>query len=451
MFKQSFIILSLVLAASCSSKKSSTVDALNSKDKESSAKTTLDTSEERILHITEAGTKYSRVFSTGSENIRPLSEAEKLAGANESEYMVEIAEKLLNSDPLDFLLAEKLINHVLRKEPKHNKALFIKGAIGIAKLSEGAGKQAKLQLKLAEYEKFSRDILDTQNKALINFAFNPSKSIVLIKEYSDSVDYIKKNLMPTLNKAKELFLSINNEFVINVSDDRGSSLAVSCFEDPLLDFYCSQDFLANLKKKIKTITIDSIDLKVLVGSIDSILNNLIMVTAYNVDDAEELYNKIKPMVDSSTDEEISQVINDYPSLLTLNEKHELATINTSLDKMLKDALDFADMRATLCQNESREHNAIGDICISEDQEDIIEESISAMAGPEMVVLGHDVNGLDVNVLANASSLFLNPLADLKVLMPSKFDTRGKAVLEDNKALSGIFPNNDIVQKVKSLK
>jgi len=151
-----------------------------------------------------------------------------------------------------------------------------------------------------------------------------------------------------------------------------------------------------------------------------------------------------------TAEEMVQLINEYPNFLALHPKHQLPQLASSLPQVLGHALDLSTLRNELCQNPERRGHILDSICIGLEFTQIAEKALDLLAGPKEFSLGRNGEGQEVMILTDLSIILNSPIQDLKNLLPTHFDSKGRPVNFPDKTLGGLFPNGDIFEKLNEL-
>lgn len=80
----------------------------------------------------------------------------------------------------------------------------------------------------------------------------------------------------------------------------------------------------------------------------------------------------------------------------------------------------------------------------------MQEALDMLSGPKPVSLGLDAQGQKVMIVTDLSTYLSNPVKDLKTLAATEYDENGKAIYNVEPNLNGLFPNGDLLEKVKTL-
>jgi hypothetical protein len=153
-----------------------------------------------------------------------------------------------------------------------------------------------------------------------------------------------------------------------------------------------------------------------------------------------------------TAEEVTNLLREFPDLLTLEHDNELGEVAKNATAAIKNTLALDDMKSELCSGKSRNEKTslFFPICLDIEMVNSLRMGADLLAGPKEIVLGQDDSGQDVKILIDLTKVLKTPIADIKALLPVSFDNDGNPVDYPDQTMGGLFPNGDLIAKFKKL-
>lgn len=388
----------------------------------------------------------------------------QLAGETESDYIkrqIRMAEILAQS-PIGFPHAARTLDFVLKIAPNNDKALFYSASLDLIMSYEGIGYKAEplvdnkedyalavKELKEKGYPEWSDFLLNkkgsqynnyrsVQKDLLSNIQNGFKKAIKKLNKIDQDVE-----LVLTQIKADTKEIEYN---CVDYSDEYGDYTECDLKEEMV--------GLQTLEPKKKIV--DQADVKSIVGMLKGYLNYTRLYSAYSIEGAEEIGKRQKALIQELgrelTDEENDEIISSASEFMTLTPENELGDMVNSLTEMVEIAMDLDALGDKLCDAESRKNNLIGQICLGEGFREGAVEILSYLEGPKEHTLGLDSEGNLVTIMVDLPAFLKNPVKDLKATIydATAYDSNGSSRIAKEPKLNGLFPNNDLLEKLKSV-
>ena len=399
---------------------------------------------------TELGPK-SISTSVSEKNAKQLAEVEPIKASQK--YLL-IGEILLQSGAIKF--ADEMFDKASELDGNNSRARFL-SAISKSTLSlEGFSERFKNLLPYKLNTKISKTAGSIRNKVhsqAWELITQLPKGELKVNDYRDVQKYINKRVLPAYKVAAEKLRVLEGEhFTLNLNlFDLGLKPESRPTCKKVKQFWECEGNIENMyiTRASRGIEVDGSDIKLLKGTYMTVVNSLKLATGYNL---KGLKTVLSDLLKSSpnTDKNIVEAIKKQKNLLELEAENELPSLAANSEVVLQDLLDFSTLQDEVCRND-RTNNLFTSICINTDQRQMIENSIEALVAPSLITLGKDSSGKVVNVMFDLNQLISSPHHDLKALLPNEFDGLGNSVSAPDATFNGIFPDGDILKKLRSIK
>ena len=238
------------------------------------------------------------------------------------------------------------------------------------------------------------------------------------------------------------------------------SYSSNCNQDPTTGWNCTQytDQGSYSDPKLPNVYhIDQHDLKIMKMSMMAIADQIRLSTAFAFKDIEFAIRRLKALdqvrrdagSDGLTAQDVVGVIRHYNRLFTLETDNQLSEIAKSTSQVLKNGIELANLKSTICDGTDRtaDNSLIRPICIEASMVDSLQIGLDLLAGPKEVTIGNDEDG-NINIVMDVNAILNHPPKDLKDLLPTTFDANGNPMSYPDATMGGLFPNGDIVNKLK---
>ena len=180
------------------------------------------------------------------------------------------------------------------------------------------------------------------------------------------------------------------------------------------------------------------DLKTMRGAVLAFADDIRLKTAYSMEGLEQIQKTIKKSGKTLTTREVVELFMESRPFLKLERDQQLGELAASGGEVLKHAMDLATAESELCGR------AVGKSCEGAGIIQGIQDGIDLLAGPREIAIGNQ------KVVIDVTRLLADSPKDLKDFLPKHFDNRGEAVNVPDKTMGGLFPNGDIIEKLKGL-
>jgi len=390
-----------------------------------------------------------------------------LSSSESAEKLARMGEILLGQE--GFTVAYEIFKEALDKDPGNAKANFYKAFLNPIMKFKGFTKRVYKLSSAREKQKlinFEQDLKNKNMPEVFNFITKMSRDKSQFENYSDAQDFLRKEVLQALSESVENINQIssssfqvlfNQQKFDHSAGYKNTYTSSSCYQDSNYNYTCN-DYSYTYEKSydgIIKLDIDRKDLKIIKGYFKTLANYLRLGTAYSINNVQDLGDRLKEMDDENGSKKLTafQVVYEIQKnkdIFVLNDSNLLADLKINLQETLNDAQDFIDLNGEFCKSHLRENNLIKSICINEGTATDIKKAINLLSGPDYVVIGQDKQKNDVRVMVDISAMLENPINDLKEYLPTDFDGNGKATTYPDKTFKGLFPNGDIIEKLKEV-
>lgn len=390
----------------------------------------------------------------------------KNALENDLDYaqrLTRVGEILINN-PVGFSHANDLFNDALKLDPGNDKALFYSALTGIVMKFEGAAKRMK-----KFYDK-PEDYDEMLNSVKENFKYPEFVKFITgrvnTKEFRNVHDikrFVQMDITDAFESAAKKLNMIDQdvELIITQLKTDNTEIEYDCHEiteDDSTYTTCSlkeqMDSVSALPAQINTV--DTKDIKIISSGLKAYATAFKLYTGYSLEGTEQ-FNKETETLESQlgrelTEKENHQIVKKYNNLFTLERDHRWNEVVADLEGMIYTAMDLETLNNRFCDTGLRESNLIKTICFDEDSREVMQKALDYLSGPQEISIGKDENNQDVKIMIDLPAYLSNPLEDLKSLLPIEYNEDGTGIyLQEEPELNGLFPNKDLLEKIKQLK
>lgn len=383
--------------------------------------------------------------------------------------------------PEGFQYADEMFGKALELDPNNNKANFYKAVTEPAMLGKGFIPRIERLLtdenNLRDVEKLRESIEKLDMPELTDFAKNLPASEKAFLSYYDVQRFEREKLLPALKVAADRLNKIDvskTPLELRVNPDRLKTDPVRKESSYSYQYeYCNNNngyyqcqenhyngSYGDLEKPQTVYHVDKHDLKIIQSSYTAMIASVQIATAYSQKDSEFAIRRLKGLASlrersedrNVTAEDVTNLLREFPELFTLEKDNELAQVAGNVSSILKNALSFNDMKSELCDSKTRtiKNASIFPICLTSNMVDSLKMGVDLLAGPKEIDLGTDAQGRTVRIMIDISKILKNPPADLKALLPVSFDDNGNPENYPDTTMGGLFPNGDIIEKMKKV-
>lgn len=393
--------------------------------------------------------------------------SKRVSGETDKEYSAKLARigEILVTNPVGVAHAHEMFTRALEINPKNNKALLYSAFTGVLMSLEGSvGRTRNLFEDPAQYDS-TIDFLTNRLKypEFVKF-ITGNQTQAEFKNYQEVKKFVNNNVIDAFEKANKTLNKIDGNVDIILTRIQSSNL------DPQRDYICFDKVEDNisfvqcrLNRKLPdtvtlpalTSTVDSMDVKILANAFKAYSAALKLYTAYKITGQRHLTNELRlkefKVQRGLTDRERHLIVNRYPVYATLEDDNRLKEIIEDLEGVVEATMDLESLNNQFCMNNLRIKNLFEVICFSETARADLEKALDLLSGPSEYTIGPDINDNDVTILVDLPSFINNPLQDLKTLAPGQYNPDGSSNYTNEPMLNGLFPNNDLLEKIKQLK
>ncbi len=386
----------------------------------------------------------------------------------ESETDLEYADKLtrvgeiLINNPVGMFQAHGLFEKALAINPNNQKALFYSAITGLVEPLKGSVNRGKDLLdnpaKFDELVKYIKE--EVKYPEILDLIVGKSGAAKFNSE-QDIKRFVQVEVVGAFDKAVSKLGKVNTdiELIITQLSTNNSEKEVNCHttetpmgEATVCEIEEEMDSISALKAK--TYSVDSKDVKIIANGLKAYAAALKLYTPYSIEGSKALANEInakkQKLGRGLKDIELHSILRRYTNFLTLEKDHQLDEVANSLSDIVKAAMDLETLNNEFCETNLRSHNLIKNICFSEDARENLELALEFLSGPREVKLGQSQNGSDVTIVVDLPGYLKNPVRDLKTLLPTEYDENGRSKITTEPELNGLFPNRDLLEKMKQL-
>ena len=373
--------------------------------------------------------------------------------------------EILLSKPEGIIHAQEMFKKSLKLDPNDAKANIYSSLLNPVLTSKGFLTRFSAQLEkngnvdvAAEKEKLAK----MNVKEFTEFALTMPSGKTAAKNYEDVRKFIREDFVQELDASIKMLDNVKAERTVLSYLDLSSSKAAptSSATSAVItssDAPKSWDEAA-IEREVehastvanKEYVVDNYDIKALKIILKTHKNALTIATSIGLSGVEEVVAKIKS-TSAKTDKQIIAAIKSQPQFLNIEaSKEELTTIFDHTEEVMNDMIDFSKISKEVCGTDARKANLASNICVSEAAADKINELLMFVVGPKSVLLGYDANNEEVLVEVNLRGLVYTRVFSFQELLPTKFDSNGKAVDVADQTFGGIIPNGDLISKLKTV-
>jgi len=416
-----------------------------------------------------------------SDKKRPTNKSDKTVSTKKlstdsnkthADKLARVGEILVNN-PVGITHAHDLFEQALKIDPTNKKALFYSAFTEIVMAFEGSLKRAK---PLYENPKDYREMLkyvknEIKYPEFVDF-IKGEKGKKKFKDLQALKKFVQNEVVDAFEAAQSKLNKIdgNVELIMTqLKTENGEDELYNCRTETetwengngttSTDTYTECDYRQGEMTSMsvlpaKTATVDKKDLKVIASGIKGYATVFKIYTAYSIKGQKHLQNELKvkeiELGRSLTEEESNNIVKKYQQYMTLEKDHKMGEVVADLEGMIEVAMDLETLNNRFCDNQRREDNLIKSICFNPEARKNMQEALDMLSGPKPVSLGTDTNGNEVKILTDLSAFLKNPVQDLKDLAATEYDEEGRSVYNVEPELNGLFPNNDLLEKMRIL-
>lgn len=389
--------------------------------------------------------------STSTSKANSLIEEGKTSEA--AEVYARIGEILLGT-PQGIFHSEEMFSKSLSINPNNERANIYSAVLAPQLTLKGYLKRfnildnSKNKSNIAQSEK---EINKLGLKEFTDFFLVMPKGTVEAKNMEDLRKFVRNEYVKELDNSIKKLEKIKEANLVLALDlnqyNKNKVKTVVCTVDTAGEYICDDEkaFLYEAKYNV-----DKYDIKALSIILRTQRNALTIVNSIGLQGFEDVVAKVKALSNKS-DREVVAAIKSQPKLLKLEgTRQDVVDIFDHVEETMNDLIDFSKISKEVCNSVERKDNLANSICVSEEAAEKIRDALTYVVGPKEVVLGVDAKGEDVTVEVNARALIDSQVANLQELLPTKFDSAGKAIAVKDLTFKGIIPNADLIKKLKTV-
>jgi hypothetical protein len=377
--------------------------------------------------------------------------------------LTRVGEILVNN-PVGFTHAHDLFNKALTIDPSNNKALFYSAFTGIMMSVKGTLNRGKSLLDDPKDFNLYVDHLTTKVKypEYVDFLVG-KKDQSKFTDYQDIKKFLQNEVVDAFESANKKLNKIdgNVEVILTQLKTSNTETEYNCQDitEDSGDTYTSCDLKEEMTEltslPAKTISVDTKDIKILASGLKGYATVFKLYTAYSIKGQKHLANEMTvkevQLGRSLTEKETHRIVSNYSDYLTLEKDHRMDEIVRDLETIVELGMDLETLNNQFCDSELRESNLIKTICFDKEARSSMEKALDQLSGPQEVILGQDSTGAEIKILMNLPAYLNNPVQDLKNLVPTEYNEDGSVNHTVEPELNGLFPNKDLLEKLKELK
>jgi hypothetical protein len=375
--------------------------------------------------------------------------------------------------------ADRMLDRALKLNSGNSKANFYKAQTGIAMVFKGyfslaEGLFSHNHKAMKDFERGRREIEKLKLPEVSMFSFDLQQGDAPWTSYYQAQRFVREKLYPAVQASIALIDKIDTSkpLKLNFTPARLEPDPVRreynydssyCYYTPQDGYTCnhySYGGTYGTKKLPNEYFLDRHDILIYRSAMQSVLDTIRLATAYSFESSEHAVRRMRVIdainkeqgMKGITTREVVETLKQHRNLLKLESDQELPQLAQSTSEVLRRALDFASMKAELCDSKERnETNAVVfPICIAAETVEDLQLSLDALAGPKEVTLGWDDADQKIKIVMDMSRALKNPVRDIKALLPTTFAADGSAVKWPDPTLGGLFPNGDFIEKIKKI-
>ena len=391
--------------------------------------------------------------------------SKRLSIESDTEYAAKLARvgEILVNNPVGVTHAHDMFQKALQIDPQNNKALFYSAFTEILMTMKGSMNRGKdLMDNPDDYSNMIKHLTEkVKYPEFVEFVVGTSGQSKF-KNYQDIKRFLQNEVVGAFDNASNKLNKINGnvELILTQLKTENTEIEYNCQEVEEDGYnYTSCDLKEEMNSisalPAQTASVDLNDIKILSSGIKGYATVFKLYTAYSITGQKNLSNEIQvketSLGRSLTDKETHRIVSRYSDYLVLEKDHKMDEIVQDLESIVEVGMDLETLNNQFCDNDSRSANLIKTICFSETAREDMQKSLDYLSGPQETVLGQDVNGADVKILIDLPAYLNNPVQDLKTLIPSEYNEDGSGKFTTEPNLNGLFPNKDLLDKLKQLK
>jgi hypothetical protein len=380
--------------------------------------------------------------------------------------------------PEGFQYADQMFDKALALDPNNAKANIYKSVTEPMMALKGYIARVEPLMNRKDtraLERLRQNIRNLNMPELDDYSENLASGQTSFQNYHDVQRFMRTQVLPAMQDGVDRLNRVDASTPIQFNFTPARALIdptrktyyysygySSCTNDPTQGWRCTEDegtYESSDKQLPNLYFVDRYDLKIMKASMLAMVDSIRLATAFSSEGSEDALKQIKAVSDirqeDGTDlssQDVIQILNSYPALFTLESDQQLGAIAGSAAQALQYGMELANLQDTLCKGTSRDatNSLISPICFEADTVSSLQTGLDLIAGPKVVSIGTDEDGNDVNILMDVNAILNHPPQDLKTLLPNQFDKLGNPTQYPDPTMAGLFPNGDIVSKLKQL-
>ncbi len=391
--------------------------------------------------------------------------SKRLSIENDKEYAAKLARigEILVNNPVGVTHAHDMFNRALEIDPQNNKALFYSAFTEILMAMKGSMNRGKSLLDdPKDYDAYIEHLTNkVKYPEFVDFVIGRD-SQSKFKDYQDIKRFVQNEIVEAFENASTKLNKVNGDvnIILTQLKTENTELEYNC-QDIVEDEYSYTN--CELKEEMssmealpaETVTVDLNDVKILASGLKGYSTVFKLYTAYSIKGQKHLSNEIRvkelDLGRDLTDKELHRIVSRYDDYLTLEEDHKMGEIVQDLEKVVEAGMDLETLNNQFCDNDLRINNLVKAICFSQTAREDMQKSLDYLSGPQEIVIGKKVDGLDVKIMIDLPAYLNNPVQDLKTLIPTEYNEDGSTKYTVEPDLNGLFPNKDLLEKLNKLK
>ena len=403
---------------------------------------------------------------------KPIASAQLASSLVESGKTQEGAEmfarvgEILLSKPEGIVYANAMFEKALEANPNNGKANVYSALL--APYMKAKGFIPRFKMALPD-QKFRDALIDLEKKVkngevkeFIDFALVMPEGVKAGSKADDIRKFIRdeyageiKNSLAKLERVTEgVVLEIDrssyiqSEIKYDVCSFGSSTVNTVTGEIALGEIDQCVEVISHREVK-KSVKLDAYDLKALKVILKTQRTALMIASSIGLDGAEAVKKKVEKG-SIKTDKDAVLALEAAPRLLKIEgSKADIKEIFDHSEDVMNDLIDFSKIQNEICKSSDRNSNLLSSICVSEETAATVEQLLMLVVGPTPLVIGVDQDEHDVSVDVDTRALLNSNVTSLQDLLPNKFDSNGKALDVKDPTFGGVFPNGDLLSKLKT--
>jgi len=370
--------------------------------------------------------------------------------AMDSEQLAQAGEQLMS--PYTFMLADTVFDMALSKDPSNSRARFYKAFLKPAMALRGSYKRARPFVSVVgDIRQYDGNIKTAPNSPLKDFIQSGPEDINTTADIQNVADkYVNalSDLYQFLKDNEDTPLTLNlnaNVFEQQITKDAPSDCTVLS-DDPNstegVNVIC--DYHDLLQRKIATA-----DMITLRQSVAGVMLYAMLSNSYSADGIEQFYKNQNSETEGPA--QVFAKLDKLPAFGRLRKAHKFGMLRT-LGSDASAAWNYLVSRqAELCPAPQFQGQQItrkgflfnNGICLvgSPDNQKSIGLLDAALKGP-IETAAQTNDGRQINIVVNPFLMADRPIASLKSLFPTGFDSCGEATGLRDPSFGGILPNGE---------